>query len=107
VKTSPLSTAWTVTVFEAGRSFTWKSSFPPGVGVVLDHLAEREWGGTRATLRLAITGPLAPLAWAGYVPLFVTGLPGPTDIMNQNEPGLFYGHNLQRALKHLKHLIEG
>ncbi len=107
VKGSPIGTAWKVTEINAGRSITLSSSFPPGVRVVFEHLAERDWGGTRATLRLGINGPLALPAWAGWVPVFVTGLPGPLDIMNQNEPGLIYGQKMASSLKLLKGMIEG
>lgn len=106
VKGSPIGTAWKVTEISAGRSVTLSSSFPPGVRVVLEHVAERDFGGTRATLRLSIKGPLAIPAWAGWVPVFVTGLPGPMDVMNQNEPGLFYGQKMVRSLKLLKGMIE-
>ena len=44
------------------RSFAWKSSFFPGLRLVFDHIAEGADGGTRATIRIDIAGPLAFVA---------------------------------------------
>ncbi len=76
---------WEVTELNPGRSFAWKSSFP-GVRLVFDHIAEGADGGTRATIRIDIEGPLA----------FLTGL-----------AGTVYGRNfLDRSLGALKEMLE-
>ena len=77
---------WEVTELNPGRSFAWKSSFP-GLRLVFDHIAEGADGGTRATIRIDIEGPLA----------FLTGL-----------AGTVYGRNfLDRSLGALKAMLDG
>ncbi len=76
---------WEVTELNPGRSFAWQSS-SPGVRLVFDHIAEGADGGTRATLRIDIEGPLA----------FMAGL-----------AGSLYGRNLDHSLNALKGMLEG
>ena len=52
---------WEVTEFEEGRSFTWEADAHPGVHVVADHVVEPDGDGTRATLSLTSSRPLAAL----------------------------------------------
>ena len=81
LRLSPLATVWEVTELNPNRSFAWASSSLPGLRLVFDHIAESADGGTRATLRIDIEGPLA----------FLAGL-----------TGAFYGRNLGRSLAALK-----
>jgi uncharacterized protein YndB with AHSA1/START domain len=85
LKLNPLPSTWEVTEVNPGRSFAWTSSLLPGVRLVFDHIAEGADGGTRATLRIDIEGPLA----------FVAGL-----------AGAVYGRNLDHSLTALKRMLE-
>ena len=71
----------------SGRSFAWaSSSFFPGLRLVFEHIAEGADGGTRATIRIDVEGPLAFLAWGA---------------------GGFYGRNfLDRSLGALRRMLE-
>lgn len=64
----PLVAVWEVVRVEEGRSFAWRSASPPGVWLTVDHIAEAEGAGTRASLQIDIDGPvgllIAPLAAA-------------------------------------------
>lgn len=51
---------WTITVWEPGRRFTWETA-RGGVRMVADHVIESVPGGSRVTLALASSGPLARL----------------------------------------------
>ncbi len=86
LKLNPLPSVWEVTEMNPGRSFAWASSLLPGIRLVFDHIAESADGGTRATLRIDIEGPLA----------FLAGL-----------AGTIYGRNLDHSLAALKDLVEG
>ncbi len=61
-KLNPFASTWEVTEVNPGRSFAWKSSFLPGLRLAFDHIAEGADGGTRATIRIDVEGPLAFLA---------------------------------------------
>ena len=85
-KLNPFASTWEVTEVNPGRSFAWKSSFFPGLRLVFDHIAEGADGGTRATIRIDVEGPLA----------FLTG-----------PAGAVYGRNfLGRSLGALKAMLE-
>jgi hypothetical protein len=86
LKLSPFVTVWEVTEITPGRSFAWASSSLPGVRLIFDHIAEGADGGTLATLRIHIGGPLALLS----------GL-----------ASAFYARNLDRSLAALKRMLEG
>jgi uncharacterized membrane protein len=86
LKLNPLPSTWEVTEVNPGRSFAWKSSLLPGVRLAFDHVAAGADGGTRATLRIDIEGPLA----------FMAGLAGSV-----------YGRNLDHSLDALKDMLEG
>ena len=60
-KFNPFASVWEVTEVSPGRSFAWASSLP-GIRLVFDHVAEGADGGTRATIRIDIKGPLAFVA---------------------------------------------
>lgn len=84
---NPFTSTWEVTEVKAGRSFAWtSSSLVPGLRLVFDHIAEAADGGTRATIRIDIGGPLA----------LVGGLAGP-----------FGRRFLGRSLDSLKAMLEG
>ena len=87
-KLNPFASTWEVTEVNPGRSFAWaSSSFFPGLRLVFDHIAEGADGGTRATIRIDVEGPLAFLAWLA---------------------GGFYGRNfLGRSLGALRRMLEG
>ena len=85
LKLNPLPSIWEVTEMNPGRSFAWASSLLPGIRLVFDHVAESADGGTRATLRIDIEGPLA----------FLAGL-----------AGTIYGRNLDHSLAALKDILE-
>jgi ligand-binding SRPBCC domain-containing protein len=85
LKLSPLTSIWEVTEVNPGRSFAWASFSFPGVRLVFDHIAEAFDGGTVATLRIDIEGPLA----------FLTPL-----------TGAIYTRNLDRSLAALKRMLE-
>ncbi|GAB2815554.1 SRPBCC family protein [Lentzea nigeriaca] len=53
---------WTVTELTDGTSFTWTSG-PPGVTVTAVHDVEPHPDGSRLTLGLTVSGPLAGLGW--------------------------------------------
>ena len=53
---------WTVTELDEGRSFTWESA-SPGVKVVAGHVVEPHAGGSRLTLAITVSGPMAPVGW--------------------------------------------
>ena len=53
---------WTVTALDAGRSFTWASS-SPGITVTAGHVVEPQDGGSRLTLSIDVSGPIAPVGW--------------------------------------------
>ena len=87
-KLNPFASTWEVTEVNPGRSFAWaSSSFFPGLRLVFDHIAEGADGGTRATIRIDVEGPLAFLGWLA---------------------GGFYGRNfLGRSLGALRRMLEG
>ena len=87
-KLNPFASTWEVTEVNPGRSFAWaSSSFFPGLRLVFDHIAEGADGGTNATIRIDIEGPLAsPVSLAG---------------------GIFGRNFLARSLGALKELLEG
>ena len=85
LKLNPLPSVWEVTEMNPGRSFAWASSLLPGIRLVFDHVAESADGGTRATLRIDIEGPLA----------FLAGL-----------ASTIYGRNLDHSLAALKGILE-
>ncbi|MDP2674347.1 MAG: SRPBCC family protein [Dehalococcoidia bacterium] len=87
-KLNPFASTWEVTEVNPGRSFAWaSSSFFPGLRLVFDHIAEGADGGTRATIRIDVEGPLAFPAWLA---------------------GGFYGRNfLGRSLGALRRMLEG
>lgn len=66
---SLVESTWTVTSFEAERSFTWESNVMPGVVTVTDHELTPADGGTRVVLRVTFKGPLAPVAAAMLMPV--------------------------------------
>lgn len=49
---------WTVTEFDAPRSYTWSTQLAPGLGLVAGHVLEPKDQGTAATFSLATSGPL-------------------------------------------------
>ncbi|HUQ54262.1 SRPBCC family protein [Lentzea sp.] len=53
---------WTVTELTDGTSFTWVSK-SPGVTITGGHVVEPHADGSRLTLTLTISGPLAGLGW--------------------------------------------
>ena len=85
---NPFASTWEVTEVNPGRSFAWaSSSFFPGLRLVFDHIAEGADGGTRATIRIDVEGPLAFPAWLA---------------------GGFYGRTfLARSLGALRRMLEG
>jgi uncharacterized protein YndB with AHSA1/START domain len=87
-KLNPFASTWEVTEVNPGRSFAWaSSSFFPGLRLVFEHIAEGADGGTRATIRIDVEGPLAFPAWLA---------------------GGFYGRNfLGRSLGALRRMLEG
>ena len=87
-KLNPFASTWEVTEVNPGRSFAWaSSSFFPGLRLVFEHIAEGADGGTRATIRIDVEGPLA-------FPVWLTGG--------------FYGRNfLGRSLGALRRMLEG
>ena len=85
LKLNPLPSVWEVTEMNPGRSFAWASSLLPGIRLVFDHVAESADGGTRATFRIDIEGPLA----------FLAGL-----------ASTIYGRNLDHSLAALKDILE-
>jgi hypothetical protein len=52
---------WRVTSLDHGRYFAWTNSPFPGVSMTVDHIADAEGAGTRATLAFTIAGPLGVL----------------------------------------------
>ena len=52
---------WVVTEYTEGRSFAWKANIAPGLHLVAGHVIEPEDRGTRLTLSLQSSGPLATL----------------------------------------------
>lgn len=56
-----VAAVWEVTEVSPGRSFAWRTTFLPGLRLTVDHIAEPESAGTRATLALHVGGPLAAL----------------------------------------------
>lgn len=53
---------WTVTELTDGTSYTWESR-SPGVLGVASHVVEPHPGGTRLTLAVSVSGPLAGIGW--------------------------------------------
>lgn len=53
---------WTVMELVGGSSFTWESS-SPGVRIVATHVVEPHADGSRLTLALALSGPMAGPGW--------------------------------------------
>ena len=53
---------WTVTELHPGRSFTWESR-SRGIAISAGHKVEPDAGATRLTLKVDISGPLAPVGW--------------------------------------------
>jgi uncharacterized protein YndB with AHSA1/START domain len=49
---------WTVTEYEAPRSYTWTTQLAPGLGLVAGHVLQPKDQGTAATFSLATSGPL-------------------------------------------------
>jgi carbon monoxide dehydrogenase subunit G len=53
---------WTVTALAEGSSFTWGST-SPGVRITAGHVVEPHPDGSRLTLAVDVSGPLAPVGW--------------------------------------------
>ncbi|MGW1344213.1 SRPBCC family protein [Kribbella sp. NPDC002412] len=53
---------WTVTELAEGSSYTWESR-STGVTVTAAHVVEPHPGGSRLTLALTVSGPLARIGW--------------------------------------------
>ncbi|MDX3660650.1 SRPBCC family protein [Streptomyces sp. ID05-26A] len=53
---------WTVTELTPGTSYTWESK-SPGVLGTASHVVEPHPQGTRLTLALSVSGPLAGVGW--------------------------------------------
>lgn len=53
---------WTVTELADGSSFAWEST-SPGVTVTASHVVEPHPEGSRLTLAVKVSGPLAPVGW--------------------------------------------
>lgn len=49
---------WTVTEYEAPRSYTWTTQLAPGLGLVGGHVLEPSKQGVMATFSLATSGPI-------------------------------------------------
>jgi uncharacterized membrane protein len=62
------SAVWTVTRFEPGRTFTWESA-RRGYTMVASHVVAAEGSGSRNTLTLTMTGPLAGVVGSLLGPL--------------------------------------
>lgn len=56
------SAVWTVTDLTDGSSYTWQSS-SPGATVTAAHVVEPHPAGSRLTLAVTVTGPLAWIGW--------------------------------------------
>lgn len=56
-----LSSEWVVTEFDEGRSFTWETDALPGLHLAGGHVIEPDGAGTRATMSLRSSGPVALL----------------------------------------------
>ena len=54
-----IGSIWEVTELEAGRSFTWETDALPGLHLVAGHVVEAVGVGSRVTLSLRSSGPLA------------------------------------------------
>jgi len=52
---------WRMISFEPGRAFAWGARLFPGLRSVGTHLVEPSGSGTRVTLGVELSGPLAPL----------------------------------------------
>ncbi|MCH8994725.1 MAG: SRPBCC family protein [Chloroflexi bacterium] len=52
---------WTVSNFEPGRSFEWESDMLPGVHMAGNHIVETDGEGSKVTMSLDSSGPLAPV----------------------------------------------
>lgn len=52
---------WVVTCWEPGQRFTWETA-RGGLRTVADHVLEAAPGGSRVTLSVTTSGPLAPVA---------------------------------------------
>ncbi len=50
---------WTVTEFDAGRSFRWDTTVMPGLRVTARHIVEPRNGGSHVTLSITSTGVMA------------------------------------------------
>ena len=59
---------WTVVEFTPGRTFSWESR-RRGMAMTGTHRVEPEAGGTRNTLTLTMSGPLAPVLGPLLAPL--------------------------------------
>jgi hypothetical protein len=55
------SSEWVVTEYTEGRSFAWEADALPGLHFVADHIIEPDGDGTRATMSLQSSGPVALL----------------------------------------------
>lgn len=53
---------WTVTELTPGTSYTWESK-SPGVLGIASHVVEPHPHGTRLTLAVSVSGPLAGVGW--------------------------------------------
>jgi uncharacterized membrane protein len=60
IRRSPNANIWTVTELTANRSFTWETN-SGGVKGVASHLIEADGGGSKATLTVDLSGPVATL----------------------------------------------
>ncbi|HEY8172692.1 MAG TPA: SRPBCC family protein [Dehalococcoidia bacterium] len=72
---------WRVASLDEGRAFAWETSPLPGTRVLGTHTIEATAGGSRVTLGIYTSGPLAPLmdllvlrAARRFVPLEADGL---------------------------------
>jgi uncharacterized protein YndB with AHSA1/START domain len=62
---APGPTLWEVTELRDGRSFAWAYEALPGLRLAVDHIAEADGAGARATLALDVSGPLGLLVAPG------------------------------------------